>query len=765
MVLGLWSSAAGVGAGRVLAGRDGSGVLARILGVMLAVAVTLTLFVVVDVAAGPAANAKPPVVVPTTPPRVTDPDNVRRIGFPALPGQSPGDMPQFDAVEVYPGIWIANHNDPGGRWRTFPKWDSFDDVGVWQRNVDLITADLDRLWSTGSGKTIMKVAGTLKPTPGGERNLWIDHSGRGLPKGTANPDIGVVIFPTPGEGAAATPLSRSTTGTASYVRHDPAAVSSIRDPNSGAVIGKDPVANLGHELTHTADNKAYTNPRDGAGEHLKIETPYNVFRGGTPEAPAGLPKPYKKPLAAAEILTVGGESEMTALVKYLKAHPELSPVPLEELSITSHAWRNQAAKNALVGEARHISPEELHRINLLTEFAQVNPTEAKIGAALETGIRPSYLGATYRGPDGKSSPRPRFTRDVAAGVLTAEDLANPYQSSKLRPVAPVTVPVCGAEGGDGANESCEPDVAESEPMSEEEVKTFEEDVKTRVELEKSNTSESVFFESLSVEDLQVLAGMGVTGSPEMVRDAVRFAPEVRGGGGKGPLVEGPGGVGTPEFNEVLRSKGFAELNSRGEGPHVGGSPHVPVNEILAMYMIFTSFSEDSTVLNQAAALLATVPVVGQIFWFASAVEGGDGTNIIASGLALASAGIEAGIGLASLFGVEAGAIMAGLASLAAALGIVSLVIVGVSTFVTLVKTKGWGWISEHSSPLTWFISLFIDKSGPVEAGPADVPKLETTYDDPHGEWGGVQNGHDKWTTEYVKARMTNAYLLWADEYS
>ncbi|MFC8041897.1 hypothetical protein ACFUOZ_21305, partial [Paenarthrobacter sp. NPDC057355] len=280
-------------------------------------------------------------------------------------------------------------------------------------------------------------------------------------------------------------------------------------------------------------------------------------------------------------------------------------------------------------------------------------------------------------------------------------------------------------------------------------------------------SESVFFESLSVEDLQVLAGSSVTGSAEMVRGGFSVVPEHAGGsssGGRG-VGEGLGGVGTPVLNEVLRSKGFAELNARGEGPRVGGSAGLPVNEVLAVVLIVQAFSEDSTVLNQAAALLATVPVVGQIFWFASAVEGRDETNIVASGLALASAGIEAGIGLAGLFGVEAGAVIAGLSALASTLGLVSLAVVGVSIFVSLVKTKGWGWIAEHSSPLAWFISSLIDKQPGHETGPAQVPALEWTHNDPHGEWGGIQNGHYQWTNEYVKARMTNAYLIWADEYA
>ncbi|MFC8041783.1 hypothetical protein ACFUOZ_20715, partial [Paenarthrobacter sp. NPDC057355] len=568
MVLGLWSSTAGVGAGRVLAGRDGSGVLARLLGVILAVAVTLTLFVVVDVAAGPAANAKPPVVVPTTPPRVTDPNKVRRIGFPTLPGTN---VPQFDAVEVYPGIWVANHNDPGGSWLQFgKKWGPAHDEVVWQRNVDQITADLDRLLSTGSGKSTMKVAGTLEPN-GGKYNQWIDHSGRGLPAGTANPEIGVVIFPTPGQGAQATPLNEIPAGSASYVAYDPAEVTGFRDVNTATAFAQDPVAGLGHELIHAADYKAYTNPRGPDGKRLEMDTPYRIFRGGTREAPTGPSDWHKTPLAYAEILTVGGEAETTLLRRHLKAHPELSPVPLEDLSITSHPWRLKAAVQALdavTGGEGKASPELLKRARLLSELAMVNPTEGKIGADLETSIRTRYLNAYFHGPDGRATSDLRFTRDPAAGPLSREDLANPYQSSKLRPMGPGRVPVCGAAGGDGANESCEPDVAESKPMSEEEVKTFEEDVKTRVELEKSSTSESVFFESLSVEDLQVLAGMGVTGSPEMVRDAVSFAPKAPAAGeGHGGFGEGPGGVGTPEFNEVLRSKGFAELNSRGEGPH------------------------------------------------------------------------------------------------------------------------------------------------------------------------------------------------------
>ncbi|MFC8041898.1 hypothetical protein ACFUOZ_21310, partial [Paenarthrobacter sp. NPDC057355] len=513
MVLGLWSSTAGVGAGRGsgLPGRGVPGLLPRLWGVVLAVAVTLTLFAVVDVAAGPAANATPPPVVATTPPRVTDPNNVRRIGFPTLPGTN---VPQFDAVEVYPGIWIANHFQPGGDWTSLgSRWGAFDDEVVWQRNVDQITADLDRLWSTGSGKTIMKVAGTLKAN-GGEYNQWIDHSGRGVPAGTANPDIGVVIFPTPGEGAHAFLLNEVPAGTASYVAYDPTAITSYRDIHTGTVIGKDPVASLGHELIHSADGKAAITPADAAGEPLKMDTPYKVFEGGTPEAPAGPEEWYWQQMEVDEILTVGGEPETTLLVEHLQAHPELSPIPVEDLSITSHPWRNRAAVQVLkeVNTAGDASPELLERARLISEWAMVNPTEGKIGAALETGIRTQYMDTYHLGPGRRVSPRERFTRDPAAGVLTAEDLANPYQSSKLRPVAAVTVPVCGAEGGDGANESCEPDVAESKPMSEEEVKAFEEDVKTRVELEKSSTSESVFFESLSVEDLQVLAGSSVTGS-------------------------------------------------------------------------------------------------------------------------------------------------------------------------------------------------------------------------------------------------------------
>ncbi|MFC8041905.1 hypothetical protein ACFUOZ_21345, partial [Paenarthrobacter sp. NPDC057355] len=518
MVLGLWSSTAGggVGAGRGsgLPGRGVPGLLPRLWGVVLAVAVTLTLFVVVDVAAGPAANATPPVVVPTTPPRVTDANNVRRIGFPTLPGTN---VPQFDAVEVYPGIWIANHNDPGGSWRRFgASWGPFDDEVVWQRNVDLITADLDRLWSTGSGKTIMKVAGTLEPT-GGNYNQWIDHSGRVVPAGTANPEIGVVIFPTPGASAEAGPLNEIPSGSASLVAYDPAAVTSYRDIDTGAVIGSDPVQALGHELIHAADSKAYTNPRGPDGKRLEMDAPYRVFRGGTPEAPTGPAETFTAPLDAAEFLTVGGNSEMTLLINHLKAHPTLSPIPVEKLSITSHPWRNRAAAQVLkeVNTAGDASPELLERARLISEWAMVNPTEVKIGTALETGVRTRYMNGYYRGADGKIVKPPRFTRDPAAGVLTAEDLANPYQSSKLRPVAPVAVPVCGA--GAGAHASCAPDVAESKTMSEEEVKAFEEDVKTRSELEKGRSSESVFFESLSVEDLQVLAGSSVTGSAEMVR--------------------------------------------------------------------------------------------------------------------------------------------------------------------------------------------------------------------------------------------------------
>ncbi|MFC8041879.1 hypothetical protein ACFUOZ_21200, partial [Paenarthrobacter sp. NPDC057355] len=520
MVLGLWSSTAGVAAGRGLAGRDGSGVLARLLGVILAVAVTLTLFVVVDVAAGPAANATPPVVVPTTPPKVTDPNKVRRIGFPTAPGKSPADVPQFDAVEVYPGIWIANHNAPGGPWRNFTKWDSFDDVGVWQRNVDQITADLDRLWSTGSGKTIMKIAGTLKHSPGGAYNQWIDHSGRGLPKGTANPEIGVVIFPTPGEGAQAAALNLSRAGASSYVRYDPATITAYRDFDTGAVIGSDPVQSLGHELIHSADYKADTNPRGTDGRFLEMDVPYSVFRNGTPEDPSGPAKRLKGQLEMPEVLTVGGESEMTLLIDHLKAHPELSPIPVEKLSITSHPWRLRAAAQAVAATRAQASPTVVERARLILELAKVNPTEGKIGAALETGIRTRYMTGVYRGADGKSVKPPRFTRDPAAGVLTAEDLANPYRSSKLRPVAAVTVPVCGASGG--ANESCLPDPEKSKPMSEEEVKAYKEKVKTRTELEKGRTSEGVLFDSLSVEDLQVLAGMGVTGSPEMVRESFSF---------------------------------------------------------------------------------------------------------------------------------------------------------------------------------------------------------------------------------------------------
>ncbi|MFC8041903.1 hypothetical protein ACFUOZ_21335, partial [Paenarthrobacter sp. NPDC057355] len=446
MVLGLWSSTAGVGAGRGsgLPGRGVPGLLPRLWGVVLAVAVTLTLFVVVDVAAGPAANATPPVVVPTTPPRVTDPNNVRRIGFPALPGQSVGDAPQFDAVEVYPGIWIANHPEPAGRWLDFGSmWGSFDDEVVWQRNVDQITADLDRLWSTGSGKTTMKVAGTLKPTSVDD-NQWIDHSGRGVPAGTANPDIGVVIFPTPGAGPQSSSLNEIPAGTATYVRYDPLEVASLRSITTGRVTAADPVATLGHELIHSADAKAATNPPEvAAGEPLKIVTPFRVFEGGTSEAPTGPAKRYKDLLAAEEILTVSGRPEMTLLVKHLQAHPELSPIPVEDLSITSHPWRNRAAVQALkeVNTAGDASPELLERARLISELAMVNPTEGKIGTALETGVRTRYWDAFHAGSDGNFNQPPRFVRDPAAGVLTAEDLANPYQSSKLRPVAPVAVPV------------------------------------------------------------------------------------------------------------------------------------------------------------------------------------------------------------------------------------------------------------------------------------------------------------------------------------
>ncbi|MFC8041760.1 hypothetical protein ACFUOZ_20600, partial [Paenarthrobacter sp. NPDC057355] len=542
MVLGLWSSRAGVGAdqGPMVPGCGTSGLWARLLGVVLAVAVTLTLFVVVDVASGPAANAAPPKVVATTPPRVTDPNSVHRLGFPFVEWQSPTDAPQFDAVEVYPGIWIANHASPEGIWLEAGKnWGPSHSEAEWQRNVDLITKDLDRLWSTKPGRTSMEVAGGLHVEGNVKGSQWLDHTkGRSFTPGTANPDIGVVIFPTPGKSAEATVLWDEGTGAASYLKVDPEIVQGMYDVDTGAVFGLDPAGVLGHELIHCADYKAATIP-----DSVQMDTPYNIFEGGTPEGTVGRVVPKKDPLDVSEILTMGGETETTLLMEHLKANPKLSPLPPQDLSIKSNPWRIKGAEkslNRIVSAGDKVTPTMLKRATLMSKWAIENPTEAKIGTELETLIRKGYLGARHSSPGGKTRIAETFTRNPAAGVLTREDLANPHRSSKLRPAATIEVPVCGA----GAHALCIPDPEKSKPMSEEEVKAFEEEVKTRLELEKSSTSESVFFESLSVEDMQVLAGMGVSGSPEMVRDAVRFAPEVRGGGGKGPLVEGPGGVGT-----------------------------------------------------------------------------------------------------------------------------------------------------------------------------------------------------------------------------
>ncbi|MFC8041901.1 hypothetical protein ACFUOZ_21325, partial [Paenarthrobacter sp. NPDC057355] len=214
-------------------------------------------------------------------------------------------------------------------------------------------------------------------------------------------------------------------------------------------------------------------------------------------------------------------------------------------------------------------------------------------------------------------------------------------------------------------------------------------------------------------------------------------------------------MGTPMFDEVLGSDRFAEVHSRGEGPRIGGGgTRLPVNELLTVAMILQVFSEDSSVLDKAMALLSPVPVVNSVLWIASAAVHGDGSGVAAGSLALASGVIEAGLGLAGWFGVEAGALMAALSTTAAVLGIASLIVVGVSMFVSLVQAHGWMWVLERSNPLLWFISTYINPITP-EQGKVKVPEL--------GDRSGA--GMLAWTPEYVKARVVNAQQLWAEKFA
>ncbi|MFC8041896.1 hypothetical protein ACFUOZ_21300, partial [Paenarthrobacter sp. NPDC057355] len=486
---------------------------------------TLTLFVFVDVGVGPAAQAAPPPVVVTTPPRVTDPSTHRQIGFPSDYFNSDANAGPFRVVEVRDGHWVADRprptwSEPNKFLKPFKEWPQSYTDAVWQQYVDEIAASLDRISSSPSGETVVKVSGKLKPEPGGSNNEWLDWTPKSpgeAPAKVPTGDVGVVYFPTEGAEASAGRLKGGMGQPSSgYVTLDPQTISSYYDLKTGKLKGQDPHVSLAHELGHVANYKANSRPPRGT----TYKMPYSVWSGGDLETPGSQVSSKKFPIEWEELMVHGSEGGRAGVINHLQENPNKSPIPVTELSTHSNPWRTKAARDALSAPEPR-SAADVERIELLSEFASVNPTEVKIAGELETGIRPEYLNAQYRGREGSMRDGPRLEREPnTPRVLKREVLEDPLGSRLLRVAGgqpPVPV-VCGS----GDHGFCSPGEGESEPMSEEEVKAFEEDVKTRVELEKGRTSEGVFFDSLSVEDLQVLAGMGVTGSPEMVRESFSF---------------------------------------------------------------------------------------------------------------------------------------------------------------------------------------------------------------------------------------------------
>ncbi|MFC8041899.1 hypothetical protein ACFUOZ_21315, partial [Paenarthrobacter sp. NPDC057355] len=535
MVLGLWSSTAGVGAGRGsgLPGRGVPGLLPRLWGVVLAVAVTLTLFAVVDVAAGPAAQASPPPVVATVPPKVTDANKVRQLGFPSgADGTEPGtDGGFFKGVEVRDGWVVANINPYDfENMRLLPRdrWELFTDE-QWQKRVNDISGILDQIQSVESGELAVRSAGELNPYPG-DHNQWVDWSA-GTAGGVSH--IQTVVFPNGSKNAAQalnSELAGNGTGSAGSLYLDYEHYAGEFEPLSGELRARDAVVTTFHETVHRAHQQAGARaPHDGK---TKVVRP--IFPGAAGEAPAPK-KPLKRIKAEIkdeEVLTHGGEKGMSSFVKKqiaklqeqkIGATPEKTASIdrlIKNLSTKSNPHLNVAARTALKRSADPNEPtswNDVRRLDIRSELASRNPTEIKFSKESGRTTRSEYVTGSYaEGPNGKREALRKYTtaEGVSTSDLTKEDFENPERSAKLRRTTPA-FPTCSeAEGG---HDTCLPDETNAVDLTEEESQKLEDEVKARSEWEKSSTSESVFFESLSVEDLQVLAGSSVTGSAEMVR--------------------------------------------------------------------------------------------------------------------------------------------------------------------------------------------------------------------------------------------------------